>query len=113
MPIDSEWVKHGINAQWNIRRPPKKNDVLTHAATWVDLEDSTLEGSNSVTEGQTRHDPDDTRHLKSPNAWKERAEGPTPGLQGGESGAGLLSGDPVSILRDRKALETPCTRACT
>lgn len=57
MPIN-RGVGHtcGVTTQRNPRRPGKK-DVLTHVRAWADLEASTLEGSNSVTRGQTLHGP--------------------------------------------------------
>ena len=33
-------TKRGIHIQWNIIQPLKSKEVLTHAATWGNLEDT-------------------------------------------------------------------------
>ena len=42
-PTD-EWIKQTwcIYMQWNITQPQKKNEILSFAATWMDLEIITL-----------------------------------------------------------------------
>ena len=40
-------LKCGIFIKWNITRPSKRNDMLTHAATWVHLENMLSERSQT------------------------------------------------------------------
>ena len=82
----------------------KKNEILIHVSTWMDLENIMLSEKKPDTEGQVLYDSTYMRDLEQANSQKQKVEQKLPGAGGREEWGVIVDGYRVFVGDDENIL---------